>query len=314
METHPYLRILLAILFASYLAGCAGPTRPDIPAQLPSLGKGMARVVFTREKQVAGAGSPFIVIDIGEQIEPNAMIHLDDLTLEQVLGQENIASERGALIDFLWFDPTTVKPLYCADNGPDCIVYHWRWPRQEQGGLLFGNGVQIRENCFVIYEPIVDVDFYRSIMSHELKPVGVPVDHVCIKDHVLTPHEGSSSTDRLDMRKVKRVQGFSYPPDTLYLITGQFRPSAPLAGGLFKTVTAEILTNQKLSRQVQVLGSTEVGETLIWDRKPGVMRLGSVWYDGVGFMPRNVEVEAGKTYYVHYTTRLGQRWELKRVE
>jgi hypothetical protein len=305
---------LLIALCALYLTGCAGPTKPDVPTHLPVLGEEMARIVFTREKQVAGAGSPFIVIDIGDQIEPNAMIHMAGLTLDEVLAQENVASEIGTPVNFLWFDATTVRPLYCADNGPGCIVYHWLWPREDQGGLLFGSGVQIQANCFIVYLPLIDDEFYREIMRYERKPVGLPVDHACIKEHLLVPHENSKSKERLAISKTKRVQGYSYPPDSFYLITGLFRSSDSMGETQFTTLTAEILTNQQLSRELQVLGSTEVGETLIWDRKPGIMRLGSVWYDGVGFMPRNVMVEAGKTYYVHYTTRLGPRWELKRIE
>jgi hypothetical protein len=45
------------------------------------------------------------------------------------------------------------------------------------------------------------------------------------------------------------------------------------------------------------------------------MRLGAVWYDGVGFMPKIIQIEAGKTYFIRYTTRfMDQRWEYTKIE
>lgn len=59
---------------------------------------------------------------------------------------------------------------------------------------------------------------------------------------------------------------------------------------------------------------TEVWNTLIRDRKPGLMRLGALWSDAVGFMPENLRVEAGKTCFIRYTTHMGQRWALSKDE
>ena len=40
------------------------------------------------------------------------------------------------------------------------------------------------------------------------------------------------------------------------------------------------------------------------------------WYDGLDIMPKNLLVEPGKTYYLHYTLRhpKAARWELIDVE
>ena len=78
--------------------------------------------------------------------------------------------------------------------------------------------------------------------------------------------------------------------------------------------SAQNIDLNKISRKVQIAGSVEVGGTLIWDRSPGLMRLGSAWHDGLGIMPNNINIEPNKTYFIHYTTRAGQRWELTHVE
>ncbi len=299
-----------------FLYGCAGPIKPDIPKHLPVLGEGKARIVFTREKQIAGADSPIIVIDIGASIEPNAMIRLGGLTPEQILEQDNIASIVGIPVAFLWFDRTAVKPLYCADNGPGCIVDHWKWPQRDWGGLLFGSGVSIHPNCMLEYLPLLNDQFYAQVMKHELKPVPIPVDHVCFKNHVLGPIElvltgpmTNESQDRMRVAGTEWAESYLLPSDRRYVIIDPFKKTPQSSIN-----TAAIIRNHQISRQVQVIGSTEVGETLIWDRKPGIMRLGTVWYDATGFMPKNIEVEAGKTYFIRYTTRMGQRWELEKIE
>ncbi|MES9991886.1 MAG: hypothetical protein ABW098_08025 [Candidatus Thiodiazotropha sp.] len=304
MDSAVFLYKLFISFCLIYLAGCAGPTKPDVPADLPLIGEGKGRIIFTREKQLAGAASPFIVIDIGESIEPNGMIYIEGLTLEEVLNQENIASEVGVGVDFLWFDLATVKPLYCADNGPGCIVFNWSGRYLPVPGLVFGTGIQVHKGpqstcTLVADQPIEDEVFYKKLMRDELEQVDVSVDDVCLKG--------------LYFGMTKRVLAFSYPPGSLYFITAPRRRGPSWAGGP-GVVSTNILPPEELERQIQVIGSTEVGETLIWDRAPGIMRLGSVWPDGVGFMPRNLMVEAGKTYYIHYTTRFGQRWEVKENE
>ena len=304
-------RLLFPLLLA-VLAGCAGPTRPDIPDQLPGLAKDRARIVFTREKQIAGAGSPIIVVDIGENIEPNAMVSLRDFTPETILARKNLASIAGAQVDFLWFDKDAVHPRYCADNGPGCIVYHWNWPKQERGGLLFGNGVVIRTDCTFEYGWRLKDESYAAIMRHVLKPIAIPADYTCAD----AADAASTAPDETATATPARVDSYRLSSGEHYLITATLRQGESIGYPpfRFKTFKASIINDDRISRHLQVIGSTEVGETLIWDRKPGVMRLGTLWYDGVGFMPENLLVEAGKTYFIHYTTRLGQRWALSKVE
>jgi len=306
---------LLGIVVLVSLTACGSPVKPDIPAQLPRLEAGKARIVLTREKQVAGAGSPMVVIDIGEGIEANGMIYLSDPDLDQIRQQENIASVVGVNVDFLWFDRDAVKPLACGDNGPACMVYQWNWPRADHGGLLFGQGVSVSRDCVVTYLPLLDDRFYARLMRHEQEPVAIPVDQPCFQDRVLVPGGKSVSQDRLEPAGGDWMEGYPLPSGELYLILGPFKVLPHGSGDSYKRYQAEIITRRRLSGQVQVLGAVEVGETLIWDRSPGSMRLGSVWHDGVGFMPKNLEVEAGRTYYLRYTTRfMDQRWALERVE
>ena len=119
----------------------------------------------------------------------------------------------------------------------------------------------------------------------------------------------NESQDRMRVAGTEWAESYLLPSDRRYVIIDPFKKTPQSSIN-----TAAIIRNHQISRQVQVIGSTEVGETLIWDRKPGIMRLGAVWYDATGFMPKNIEVEAGKTYFIRYTTRMGQRWELEKIE
>jgi uncharacterized protein YceK len=88
----------------------------------------------------------------------------------------------------------------------------------------------------------------------------------------------------------------------------------------------EASKNKQRARKVQVVGKIGSGDTLIWDRKPGLMRIGALWgafiksENIVEITPGNIEVEAGKTYYLKYEislgdhTNRGDRWTITRVE
>jgi len=88
----------------------------------------------------------------------------------------------------------------------------------------------------------------------------------------------------------------------------------------------ETKNNQEKSRKVQVIGKLASGETLIWERKSGLMRIGSLWGafnltdDTLALTRGNIIVEAGKTYYLNYKISLGDqikrgdRWTITKVE
>lgn len=298
--------VLMLIGLSVLLGACAGQIKPDIPDHLHSQKSDEARIILTREKQIAGAISPMIVIDIGTNIAPNAMLYIADLPMEQVIEQENIASIAGVPIDFMWFMPHRVNPLYCGDIGDGCIKYNSRWPRKKKNNILFGNATFITYRCKISDENHDPAKIMDMIFNKKLSGKNISNNDACKEIyHGGLPVDLSNSS----------IWGFDVPE-----FYGYFVLSKPLATGLsgFKDNPSKLagsaLEVRNIHRDVQVIGAAEVGDTLIWDREPGIMRLGSVWYDGVGFMPKNIHVEGGKTYYLHYTTRLGQRWELKKVE
>jgi hypothetical protein len=69
---------------------------------------------------------------------------------------------------------------------------------------------------------------------------------------------------------------------------------------------------------VQAICEMGFGDTLIWDRAPGNMRLGAVLErDGIFTLMRGfIEVKAGRTYYVDFKIQsLGSTlWELRKIE
>ena len=319
------ITVLFAISLIFIISGCATQTKHFIPDDIPEIKNGMSRIVLTREHQLAGAGSPMIVIDIGENIKPNAMIYLKDIKIEEILKIENFASIAGVPSDriWLWFNSILVNPYYCSDNGPGCIKYHWRWPHSDRGGLLYGTVINIRNNCIVDYGYVIDEQLYDLIRKDELKPVEVSGFTECKKFNYTGKDRVASLIPIIDKLIVKDffrdffqgdLQGYEAPGLAGYFLFINF--VADRRGYTYDDVySAETIDYEKISRNVQVIGSVQVGDTLIWDREPGTMRLGSAWWDGLGFMPKNIRIEAGKTYFIHYTTRLkGQRWELKNVE
>ena len=56
------------------LCGCIGKTKADIPDGIPPLADDAVRIILTRERQVAGAASTVVFIDIGENIDPNGIM------------------------------------------------------------------------------------------------------------------------------------------------------------------------------------------------------------------------------------------------
>jgi hypothetical protein len=77
-----------------------------------------------------------------------------------------------------------------------------------------------------------------------------------------------------------------------------------------------MIDNRLIERNVELIGRVRTGDTLIWDRKPGTLRLGAVWHDGIDFMDEDTKIEPGKRYYFHYTMKMppASRWELSKVE
>jgi hypothetical protein len=297
-----------------FLAGCVGQTRPEIPATLPHPENHLARIILTREKQLAGAGSPIIFLDIGKNISPNAMMYIKGVPVEEILNKKNFASTAiGIGFDnlFLWYNPKLVKTLYCGDAGNACIKNHWRWPHKNAGNFLYGTGIIFDGNCRTKLGHCADEAMLNRIMNHQQETIILSkVPNCRFRPSLLQDYNQN-------IYVAPEFNGYYALTTTPEYVTEI--KDIPFAIPDYKQTITTIyeyvpIDDPKLSRNVQVIGSAEVGDTLIWDRKPGIMRLGSAWYDGIGFMHENVTVEAGKSYYVHYTTRMGQRWELTKVE
>jgi len=327
--------VLFAILLILGISGCATQTKHFIPDDIPEIKNGMSRIVLTRESQLAGAGSPMIILDIGENIKPNGMVYFKDIKVEDILKKENFASIAGIPNDriWFWFNPELVTAKYCSDNGPGCIKYHWRWPKSDHGGLLYGTVINIRDigdKCIVDFGYSLDSHLFDLIRKEELTPVKISGLSTC-KEYSYTGKERVKSLipiiDKLIVKDYFRdffqgkLQGYNAPGLEGYFLLVNIVTNIEAYQYLSfseygdSPKAVESVDYEKFSRNIQVVGTTQSGDTLIWDRKPGIMRLGSAWWDGLGFMPKNIQIEAGKTYFIHYTIRFnGQRWELMTVE
>jgi len=307
---------ILAILFS----GCGSQPEKYISDSLPELSNDMSRIVLTREKQFAGAGSSVVFLDIGKNILSNAMIYIAGIDVEKILDVEDFASNAGVGSGdiLLWFNSELFTPLKCGNSNENCLKYHRRWPKDNKTGFLYGGGLIISKEVLSQDEGIKSI--IEKIRNNALSTVKV------------------SETDAFNLELLESPRGYlaDAPP---YLANENINPelfvvpevngyvALALYGGVELTdkrsndewkrevvYRYRPIDNKRLSRNVQVLGSAEVGDILVWDRKPGIMRLGSAWHDGLGFMPKNMTVEAGKTYFINYTTRVGQRWELRKVD
>lgn len=289
--------ILFTVSILFLLHGCAGKTKSFIPDNIPKIGKNKARIIMTRERQIAGAASSMVVIDIGEGIDSNALIALKEYSIEDIQQRENIASMAGTSISFLWYDQKMVNPLYCPNKESGCIQFdELKWPRKKFSPFLFGSGVFLSYSCEsnILQHTARDFVALDIIRKGESNLVNV---HRCYKGRGHTIKSNPHGYD------IPELSGY-------YMLSIVQEPR--MLNGLI--LTGLMVDHQRISSKVQVVGAMKVGDTLIWDRNPGMLRLGAVWYDGVGFMPKNIRTEPGKTYYIHYTTRFGQRWELKGIE
>jgi hypothetical protein len=328
MQLTKAIPIIIWSILVIIVSGCASQPKHFIPDNLPELSPDMARIIVTREKQLAGAGSPMIVLDIGQEIHSNAMLHIKDTSVKEILNKENFASIHGLTSDqlWLWFDAKSFKPLFCSIDDPTCIKYHREWPRIERGQLLYGIMINIKDNCIVDFGYEMNDTISEKIWREELKPAEVTELEGC--DDIR--YQGTARVvsfipfiDKLIAKDYfknlleKKIQGYRIPdvegcfvPVNLVpeSYINKYHPFFPI------DFSAENIDLDQISREVLLIGSIEVGGMLIWDRAPGLMRLGAAWHDGLGFMPENIAVESNKTYFIHYTTRAGQRWELTNVE
>lgn len=299
------------------VTGCAGQTQPQIPPALPSIDAGMARIVLTREKQLAGAGSPIVFLDIGENVSPNAMLYIKNQAVEQILQKKDFAATsltglRGDEI-FLWADPKLVSPLACGDFDGGCIKYHWRWPQEGDGGFLYGTGLIISGDCKTRLGHLAEHGIVKKIANNEYPTIAfneIPNCHFSsYVDH------GPRDQKIYIVPEVGGYYAFATAPEYVMALSGG---EVFVAGSTRRKIQHVYeyvpIDDSEISRNVEVIGSAEVGDTLIWDRKPGIMRLGSAWWDGLGIMQENIVVAAGRTYYVHYTTGIGIRWEFTDVQ
>lgn len=255
---------LFVIVTLIGLGGCASAGGPFIPENLAQLNPERARIVVSRERQLAGKYTPVYIIDIGK--------HLDDNS-EMFVRIGNFIQEPGL---HLWYAPAMMNSF-------------------SPGGFMVLPGSNI-----TFSESGLRLD---DLLTKNLNAV-IYVDRLrCNPRAVSTLFCGDGKKDCMAPWKqdLNNKQG-------VILDRGRSIPS------------------DIKSRRVQVAGPLLGGETLIWDREPGLMRLGALWGsnnqadDTLELTPGNIAVEAGKTYYLHYEISLGDhvgsgdRWKITRVE
>lgn len=256
---------LLAIFLVSVLAACASATKVSMPHGLKAMEPDTARIVVTREKQLAGKYTPVYIMDIGSELESNGEI---------VVRIGKWIEEPGLS---LWYMPSMLSSF-------------------SSGGFTL-----MPTTSFSFSESDLNLD---DLLNQNQNGV-IYVDYLsCNEDQLNTLYcgDGKSDCDTSFRQELMEKEG---------------RILNTLANG----------STGKNRRSVQVVGKILGGDTLIWERKPGLMRIGALWgaldnkiENIVEITPGNIIVEAGNTYFLKYEISLGDhtsrgdRWTITGVE
>jgi hypothetical protein len=367
MTAKMYVLLTLFVVLIINMTNCVGITKPNMPQGLDNLRNDKARIVVTRENQLAGAGSHFELIDVGTNIDANGMMAVTLLNHEQFLQNPRVIQRinkeflRNNYIFFsnIWPLEELVKPEY------DYFVataFFWANPNKLNNRFCgSANGICGNELKKELIEKEGflrgDVGLYKSKEVYALRLAGhtvspAKISGMLVGDRVAFNQEPILSEQppkliKIDLALLERVMRYdigiteiakdlTFGPYPVQAIEG-IGAEAPLVfHTTFKYIPSQkvnapslslpnhpvsvyreiqLIDHRVISHNVQLIERLAAGETVIWDRKPGKLRLGAIWQDGVGFMREDIEVEAGKTYYIHYTTKMAfkPRWELIQV-
>lgn len=365
MTAKMYVLLTFFVILTINMTNC-GTTKPYIPQELDKPNGDMARIVVTRENQLAGAGSSFELIDVGANIDANGMIAVALLNHEQVIQNPQILHVNKQLLQnnyiflsniwpleelvkpeydyfvttvFFWANPSKLKYLFCGSANGVCgnelkeeLIEKEGFLRGDVGlyqskeiyalrlaghtvspakisGMLIGDPVAFNQEPILSKHPPKlikpDLALMKRVRRYDVGFTEIGKD-LTFRSYPVQAIEGVGAEAPLVFHtnyKYEPVQKVNAPPNSL--------PNYPVL--IFRRI--QLIDHRVISHNVQLIERLSVGETVIWDRKPGKLRLGAIWNDGVGFMREDIEVEAGKTYYIHYATKMAfkPRWELIQV-
>lgn len=342
------MRIIHIVLIFSltFLTACLGRTKPYIPDHTEPLADGLARIILTRENQLAGAGSPIEILDIGENIIPNSMMACSHMRegnkLMDVMELAKPQYDYWVNTEFLWSNPSLVTSASCGTSHEECGTELKDELIKKEGFLRGDIGILLSENYYALR-----LTGHRRSAS---RPTGILVGdaHALTSSPVVSKkapplidpsisllekvRQQQFETVEIPIRplfpgRYRNLQGLRIPESKLPLVfqsvikyKGAPGNAAALQRGDFYSIMTQksilLIDNRYIDRTVQLIGRVRTGDTLIWDRKPGKLRLGALWHDGIGFMREDITVESGKRYFIHYTTKMPPkpRWELVKVE
>lgn len=288
MQLAKVIPIIICSILVIVVSGCASQPKYFIPDNLPASSNDVSRIIVTREEQIAGMTTPIYIIDAGENLQTNATVkirvgewrkattsHLY-FTNVNVFGKQLASGFSVAPTMGITFAETGQTLDDLVTKNVDAVVYvdYLRCDPDKVSSVYCGNGENYCDKAFS--EQLTSSDGMIIGDSSALQPVA----------------EDESVASILENQAVRELYG-----------------QLPLSNN-----------SQKRFREVQVIGKISGGDTLVWDRPPGIMRVGSLWGSSskhdqtLEFTPVNMKVQAGKTYHIHYTINLGERWRIIKVE
>lgn len=331
------LLVALIIICHFMLIGCVGRVKPYVPEGLPKVSSDKARIVLTRQSQLSSPG-PYIFFDIGENIEPNALLsgRLCALSMQDpniILVPDFTSTFSGTMmaapttagikpedtgitlerlvkedinefffVDLLWCDSKTIRAMSCGNDQEVC-------ERSCDKGFIAGDIALVWESGIAFG---MKGDFYGIIVkvSKDTAKTDLPIELV----HYLESIDITQIRNG-DLEKVTIIQGkegFRIPVSNATLAftktPGRVLFKTSKSWGSWENVHkyVSIIDNRQVHRNVEVVGSLQPGKTVVWERDPGVMRLGAVCENiryGSSISPHNMQVEAGKTYYIDFQVK-----------
>jgi hypothetical protein len=344
-----FLMRIIHIVFISsltFFTACFGTTKPYIPDHTEPLADGMARIILTREKQLAGAGSPIEILDIGENVNPNSMMACSYMREgNKLMDVRELAKPQydyWVNTEFLWTNPSQVTSVSCGTSHGECGTELKNELIGQEGFLRGDVGLLLSENYYALRltghrrsssRPtgilVGDTDAWtsRPVVSKKAPPLIDPSISLLEKIRQQQFETVEIPVRILSSGEYRNLQGLRISESKLPLVfhsvikyKGDPGNAAALQRGYFYSIIIQksilLIDNRYIDRNVQLIGRVRTGDTLIWDRKPGTLRLGALWHDGIGFMREDITIESGKHYFIHYTTKMPPkpRWELVKVE
>jgi hypothetical protein len=305
---------ILCSLISILLLGC-GTTKPYYNPNQAAPSPGKARIVFTREGEALGAAIKINVFEYGKNCDSNGIIAI----------RKDIYKNYPEIIrvDLLWFDNDLVQYI---SKGPSSGKSSDL--KSENGEFLMGdllltcnNSIENSDHSFT-GDKNGNIKLFNDDNKKTAKETQYQIQiqtniawllnamEIPIKERNAKIAEIIQSIRDKDFEPTTcnvKVEKGSKVVDSYYTDCYKLRDSDPkftLPGKLACVLSFVSNENKFLNlrqiEDVRMIGTLTVGQTIVWDRQPGEIKLGTFDYSGGRIFLKKLTLEEGTTYYIRY--------------